>query len=109
MQIIKSSIHGSAVALVAASLLVLGACNIQDTFLEPQNPGLIDPSAVSNPSAAAALTALARPEDRMRALRAGFQTHVAKPVAPSELIAVVRSLASLRGWDGFRNKKSEAP
>ncbi|HYD82492.1 MAG TPA: response regulator, partial [Opitutus sp.] len=45
---------------------------------------------------AAALTALARSEDRMHALQAGFQTHVAKPVAPAELIAVVRSLAGLR-------------
>ncbi len=44
---------------------------------------------------AAALTALARAEDRMRALRAGFQTHVSKPVAAGELIAVVRSLASV--------------
>ena len=41
--------------LAAAGLLLLGACNIQDTFLEPQNPGLIDPTAVSNPSAATAL------------------------------------------------------
>ncbi|HEY4246572.1 MAG TPA: PAS domain S-box protein [Lacunisphaera sp.] len=45
---------------------------------------------------AAALTALARSEDRMRALNAGYQTHVSKPVAPAELIAVVRSLVSLR-------------
>jgi PAS domain S-box-containing protein len=45
---------------------------------------------------AAALTALARSEDRMRALQAGFQTHVAKPIAPNELVAVVRSLAALR-------------
>jgi PAS domain S-box-containing protein len=45
---------------------------------------------------AAALTALARPEDRMRALQAGFQTHISKPVATAEIIAVVRSLASLR-------------
>ena len=45
---------------------------------------------------AAALTALARSEDRMRALNAGYQAHVSKPVAPAELIAVVRSLVSLR-------------
>jgi CheY-like chemotaxis protein len=41
---------------------------------------------------AAALTAFARAEDRTRALRAGFQTHVAKPVEPGELAAVVASL-----------------
>jgi PAS domain S-box-containing protein len=43
---------------------------------------------------AAALTALASTEDRMRALRAGFQIHVPKPVRPAELAAVVASLAS---------------
>ena len=42
---------------------------------------------------AAALTAFARSEDRTRALRAGYQSHVAKPVEPSELVAVVASLA----------------
>jgi PAS domain S-box-containing protein len=42
---------------------------------------------------AAALTALARLEDRRRALFSGFQTHIAKPVDPSELIAVVASLS----------------
>lgn len=42
---------------------------------------------------AAALTAFARAEDRMRALRAGFQTHVSKPVEATELAAVVASLA----------------
>jgi PAS domain S-box-containing protein len=46
---------------------------------------------------AAALTALARSEDRMRALQAGFQTHVTKPVAQAELVAVVRSLATIKG------------
>jgi PAS domain S-box-containing protein len=45
---------------------------------------------------AVALTALARTEDRTRALRAGFQMHVAKPVDAAELIAVVRNLANLR-------------
>ena len=45
---------------------------------------------------AAALTALARPDDRMRAMNAGFQTHVAKPVSAAEIVAVVSSLANLR-------------
>jgi PAS domain S-box-containing protein len=46
---------------------------------------------------AAALSAFARSEDRRRALMAGFQTHVAKPVEPAELIAVVASLAGRIG------------
>ncbi|MDC0716454.1 PAS domain-containing hybrid sensor histidine kinase/response regulator [Nannocystis bainbridge] len=43
---------------------------------------------------AVALTAYARSEDRTRALLAGFNNHVAKPVEPLELLAVVASLAS---------------
>jgi PAS domain S-box-containing protein len=46
--------------------------------------------------AAVALTAYARLQDRMEAMRAGFQNHLPKPVEPSELLAVVRSLASPR-------------
>jgi CheY-like chemotaxis protein len=46
---------------------------------------------------AAALTAFARSEDRRRALLAGYQAHVAKPVEPSELAAVVASLAGRTG------------
>jgi CheY-like chemotaxis protein len=42
---------------------------------------------------ALALTAYARTEDRVRALEAGFQMHVAKPADPSELVAAVASLA----------------
>jgi CheY-like chemotaxis protein len=42
---------------------------------------------------AAALTAFARAEDRAAALRAGYQMHLAKPVNPAELIAVVANLA----------------
>lgn len=45
---------------------------------------------------AAALTAYARTEDRLRALRAGFQLHLAKPVQPPELVTVVASLAARR-------------
>ena len=46
---------------------------------------------------AAALTAFARTEDRKRALLAGFQTHIAKPVDPAELTAAVASLAGRTG------------
>jgi PAS domain S-box-containing protein len=46
---------------------------------------------------AAALTAYARTEDRMRALMAGFQIHLPKPVEPAELIAVVANLAERTG------------
>jgi CheY-like chemotaxis protein len=42
---------------------------------------------------AVALTAYARAEDRVRAVLAGFQHHVVKPVEPAELIAMVASLA----------------
>ena len=42
---------------------------------------------------AIALTAFARSEDRRRAILNGFQMHIAKPVEPSELIAMVASLA----------------
>jgi CheY-like chemotaxis protein len=45
---------------------------------------------------ACALTALARTEDRRRALLAGFQVHVAKPAAPSEIIKTVEWLAGAR-------------
>ena len=43
---------------------------------------------------AIALTAFARPEDRLRALEAGFLDHVAKPVEPSEMIATISRVAS---------------
>ena len=42
---------------------------------------------------AIALTAYARVEDRLQALRAGYQMHVPKPVELAELVAVVASLA----------------
>jgi PAS domain S-box-containing protein len=56
--------------------------------------GLPDPR--KSEVAAVALTAYARLEDRMEAIRAGFQNHLPKPVEPSELLAVVHSLARPR-------------
>ena len=46
---------------------------------------------------AVALTALARLEDRRRAMLAGFQSHLSKPVDPTELVATVASLAGRTG------------
>ena len=39
-----------------------------------------------------ALTAYGRPEDRIRALTAGFNLHLGKPVSPAELVLAVASL-----------------
>ena len=44
-----------------------------------------------------ALTAFARSEDRTRAMMAGYQVHVAKPIEPQELLATVGSLAGRTG------------
>jgi len=41
---------------------------------------------------AIALTAFTRSQDRLRALSAGYQTHVAKPIEPLELVTVIASL-----------------
>jgi CheY-like chemotaxis protein len=43
---------------------------------------------------AIALTAFARSKDRVRAMLAGYNVHLAKPVEPQELIATVASLAT---------------
>ncbi|MFN2481406.1 MAG: ATP-binding protein [Pyrinomonadaceae bacterium] len=42
---------------------------------------------------AAALTAYAHAEDRMRAMRAGFQVHLPKPVRAAELVTAIANLA----------------
>jgi PAS domain S-box-containing protein len=45
---------------------------------------------------AVAVTAFAGPEDRKRAISAGFQVHMAKPVDPGELVSVIARLAPAR-------------
>jgi PAS domain S-box-containing protein len=46
---------------------------------------------------AAALTAYAGEEDRIRVLRSGFQVHAPKPIGPTELVAIVANLAGRTG------------
>lgn len=43
---------------------------------------------------AIALTAVARSEDRTRAMLAGYQVHMAKPIEPQELLATIKSLTT---------------
>jgi len=50
------------------------------------------PAARGGKTPAIALTAFARSEDRTRAMVAGYQVHLAKPVEPHELLATVGSL-----------------
>jgi len=45
---------------------------------------------------AVALTAHSMVQDRLQSLRAGFQSHVPKPVVPEELVEVVASVIHLR-------------
>jgi CheY-like chemotaxis protein len=49
---------------------------------------------------AIALTAFARSEDRTRAMMAGYQVHIAKPIEPAELLATIASLATQAGKRG---------
>jgi PAS domain S-box-containing protein len=51
------------------------------------------PSADGGRTPALALTAFARSEDRTRAMIAGYQIHISKPIEPHELLATVASLA----------------
>jgi CheY-like chemotaxis protein len=53
------------------------------------------PASAGGRTPAVALTAFARSEDRTRALMAGYQMHIAKPVEPAELLATIAALASL--------------
>jgi len=52
---------------------------------------------------AVALTALARAEDRQRALLEGYQTHISKPVDPTELIAVIANVTDLTAPSAVRS------
>jgi CheY-like chemotaxis protein len=51
------------------------------------------PSTEGGRTPAIALTAFARSEDRTKAMLAGYQVHVSKPIEAQELVATVLSLA----------------
>ncbi|MGQ0503140.1 MAG: ATP-binding protein [Panacagrimonas sp.] len=61
------------------------------------------PSDEGGKTPAIALTAFARSEDRSRALLAGYQLHLAKPIEAAELVAAAASLT------GIRSRPEERP
>jgi CheY-like chemotaxis protein/anti-sigma regulatory factor (Ser/Thr protein kinase) len=95
-----------AVSSAAEALSILGKERVDVLLSDIEMPGTdgyqlirelrLRPSQQGGSVPAAALTAYARTEDRLRALRAGFQLHLSKPVQPAELITVVASLATRR-------------
>lgn len=54
---------------------------------------------LANRLTAIALSGHAQPQDRIRAMMAGFQVHLSKPVQIGELIAAIRSLMQHRSTD----------
>jgi len=54
------------------------------------------PDAKTRNTPAIALTAYARSQDRVRALESGFQSHIAKPADPAELVAAIAALVKHR-------------
>ena len=56
-------------------------------------------------SPALALTAYARMEDRTRALLAGFQMHVPKPLDPTELVVVLANIADWSDDSVWRDRR----
>ena len=58
---------------------------------------------------AVALTAFARSDDRRKALAAGYQAHVAKPVEPNELVMVVASLGGRLNTSSKAQQRTSVP
>jgi CheY-like chemotaxis protein len=55
------------------------------------------PAASGGTTPAIALTAFARSEDRTRAMLAGYQIHIAKPIEPRELVATILGIVGHAG------------
>ncbi|WP_437639290.1 hybrid sensor histidine kinase/response regulator [Sorangium sp. So ce854] len=99
--------HVTAVGSTAEALLALRALQPDVLVSDIAMPGedgyaLIRkiralPAKSGGRTPAVALTAYARTEDRTRALRAGFTTHVPKPIEQAELLAVLANISGARG------------
>ena len=69
------------------------AMPVEDGYkLIEQVRGLFPPDGITLP--AIAITAYAREEDRSRALAAGYQTYLPKPIEPAELVSAIAALVT---------------
>ena len=111
LEVVAAHLHGSHASVLTASSAARAfdmlQCEHIDVLLAdigmPDEDGyalirriraLSPPSAAAIP--AAALTAFARDDDRQRALQAGFQLHLPKPVDASSLVAAVATLGRMK-------------
>lgn len=94
--------HGATVLLASSADEALGVLKERKPDVMLSDIGMPDKDGYDlikevrdqgNSVPAAALTAFARSEDRTKALLAGYQAHIAKPVESLELFAIVASLA----------------
>jgi PAS domain S-box-containing protein len=74
--------NGTDVLLADLAMPQMSGFELIDRVRHSDDPGVRDVPA-------AAVTAYARAEDRARALRSGFQMHLAKPIDPAELMAAM--------------------
>jgi CheY-like chemotaxis protein len=108
--------RGSRVTIAATARIALNLlmCEVPDILISDISLPEIDgyelmeqirakPSSGGGALLAIALTAYARPEDRTRTLRAGYQAHLTKPIESDELLATVSSFAEL-----VRARRSES-
>jgi len=99
--------HGARVATASSASEALGALARERPQVLVADIGMVGedgyallkkvralPAERGGATPAIALTGYANPQDRVDALRAGFQIHVSKPVTPAELAAAVASLVA---------------
>jgi signal transduction histidine kinase/CheY-like chemotaxis protein len=111
-ELVKHVLEGAHAQVVTASNADQALATMQTTKLDvivsdvgmPDKDGYqfirdvrASPSEQMRLTPAVALTAFARSEDRTRAMLAGYQMHMAKPIEPNELVATVASLVRKTG------------
>jgi CheY-like chemotaxis protein len=88
---VESALAALATEVPDVVLADLGMPKVDGYGFIDQLRGHVNPRVRELP--AAALTAYARPQDRMKVLQRGFQIHLVKPIDPAELITTIAALA----------------